>query len=100
MDVIRSPTHPANAIRLRSIGVTADIFKIFVDRKVKSMDPPSITSPAAGSVRVAGCEYIIPIIVTGTATIKPARGPDIPTSKKNLQEDQISRHQRVLFYLA
>ena len=39
-----------------------------------------IISPETGSVREAGVESLIPSIVTGMATRKPAKGPDIPTS--------------------
>ena len=80
IDVIRRPIHPANAVKLKSIDDPKGILCIELIRNEKSREDPSIISPEIGSVIEIWVELIIPNIVIGNATRKPAKGPDNPIS--------------------
>lgn len=82
IDVISKPIQPANAIGFRSSANPCWIGANTVDKRAKSRELPRIVSPWPMVLIGIGFEVIRPMIVTGIATMNPARGPAIPTSNK------------------
>ena len=82
IEVIRSPIQPANAIGFNVSANPSGIDTKINDNISNNIELPRIVSPLIISVIGIKSEVINPIIVTGTATIKPAKGPEIPTSNK------------------
>jgi len=80
MDVIRSPTHPANAVEFILRAKPSGMVCIMFDNMIKRNELPRITSPEEKSDIGTISEVAIPMAVTGIAMINPAKGPDIPTS--------------------